>query len=210
MKFVIFVEGHTEKIALPNFFKRWLDPKLDQRVGIQVVRFDGWPELVKDSPDKAAMHLEKRDVIAVIALLDLYGPTIYPDHIETATARYEWAKKDIEEKVNTKIGNSGIFRQVFAVHETEAWLFSDPNIFPNNIQRAFPGKTSSPENINFNEPPSKLLERLYKTKMKRTYKKVTHGKELFGKLDPQIAYNKCPRLKELLDEMLRLAQNASL
>ena len=75
MKFVLFVEGHTEKKALASFLKRWLDPQLDRRVGIQVVRFEGWPELVKDSPDKARMHLRKSDVIAVIALLDLYGPT---------------------------------------------------------------------------------------------------------------------------------------
>ena len=26
MKFVLFVEGHTEKIGLPSFLKRWLDP----------------------------------------------------------------------------------------------------------------------------------------------------------------------------------------
>ena len=54
MKFVLFDEGYTEKKSLANFFKRWLDPKLDQRVGIQVVRFEGWQELVKDSPDKAS------------------------------------------------------------------------------------------------------------------------------------------------------------
>ncbi|MEN6436959.1 MAG: TOPRIM nucleotidyl transferase/hydrolase domain-containing protein, partial [Syntrophobacter sp.] len=39
MKFILLVEGHTEKIALPDFFKRWLDPRLKQRVGIQFVRF---------------------------------------------------------------------------------------------------------------------------------------------------------------------------
>ena len=38
MKFVLFVEGHTER-AIPEFLKRWLDPQLSQRAGIQTVRF---------------------------------------------------------------------------------------------------------------------------------------------------------------------------
>lgn len=43
MKIVLFVEGHTEKKSLPDFFKRWLDPQLPERIGIKVVRFEGWP-----------------------------------------------------------------------------------------------------------------------------------------------------------------------
>lgn len=45
MKFVLFVEGHTEQKAVPSFLKRWLDPRLRQPVGIRTVRFDGWGEL---------------------------------------------------------------------------------------------------------------------------------------------------------------------
>jgi hypothetical protein len=44
----------------------------------------------------------------------------------------------------------------------------------------------------------------------RTYKKTTHGSELFSQLDVELAYAKCPRLKELLDEMLNLAKSAGL
>lgn len=40
MKFVLFVEGHTEKQALANFLKRWLDPRLDSHIGFQVVRLE--------------------------------------------------------------------------------------------------------------------------------------------------------------------------
>jgi hypothetical protein len=28
MKFVLFVEGHTEKKAVPRFLKKWLDPQV--------------------------------------------------------------------------------------------------------------------------------------------------------------------------------------
>jgi hypothetical protein len=205
MKFVLFIEGHTEK-ALPEFLKRWLDPRLAKPVGIKTVRFDGWQELVKDSPKKAAMHLEgpdKDDIIAVIALIDLYGPTFYPDNMKTADERCNWAKNELEKKVGHPK-----FYQFFAVHETEAWLLSAPDLFPMEVKTALPAKAANPEKVNFDEPPAKLLERLYDLKTDRRYKKVTHGKELFSRLDPNVAYGKCPRLRELLEKMLELAEGA--
>ncbi len=47
MKFILFVEGYTEDKVLPQFLKKWLDPRLTQPVGIKTVRFEGWQELVK-------------------------------------------------------------------------------------------------------------------------------------------------------------------
>jgi hypothetical protein len=138
MNFVLFVEGHTEKKALPTFLKKWLDPQLAQPVGMKIVRFEGWQELVKDTPKKAMLHLtgpKKNDIIAVIALLDLYGPTFYPDDKKTAQERYAWSKENLEKKVNHPK-----FRQFFAVHETEAWLLSNPNLFPADVQKALPKK----------------------------------------------------------------------
>jgi hypothetical protein len=205
MKFILFVEGYTEDKALPQFLKKWLDPRLAKPVGIKTVRFEGWQELVKDTPLKANMHLkgpQKDDIIAVISLLDLYGPTFYPTHLTNSEERCAWAKKEIEDKVNhTK------FFQFFAVHEIEAWLLSEPEIFPFDVKRAFPDTIRQPEIVNFNEPPAKLLARLYPKCIRRSYKKVVNGKELFRRLDPNIAYGKCPNLKELLDKMLELAKS---
>ncbi len=206
MRFILFVEGYTEDEALPSFLKKWLDPRLNTPVGIKTVRFEGWPELVKDAPIKAALHLDgpkKEDLIAVISLLDLYGPTFYPSHLDEVEMRYAWAKDDIEGKVG-----SPKFFQFFAVHEVEAWLLSQPEIFPPIVARAFPGKIQHPETVNFDEPPARLLDRLYSMHLRQHYKKVVNGRELFSKLDPNIAYTKCPKLKELLDKMLELAQAA--
>ena len=205
MKFVLFVEGHTEKQAIPGFLKRWLDAKLRPHVGVKPVRFDGWRQLVKVAPGKAAMYLKDDDVIAVIALLDLYGPTFYPDDVKDASERYQWAKKHIEDKVRLEQ-----FHQFFAVHELEAWLLSDPRGFPREIAAILRKDGRKPEDVNFDEPPAKLLDQLYTKNTRRKYKKVTHGRDLFSKLDPNVAYEKCPQLKELLDALLRLAKDEGL
>jgi hypothetical protein len=205
MRFVLFVEGHTEDIALPAFLKRWLDPRLGQPVGIRTVRFDGWPTLLKNAPLKANMHLNgpaKDDIVAVISLLDLYGPTFYPSNLIASDARCTWATAHIEGLVNHPR-----FFQFFAVHEVEAWLLSDPKIFPTEVKKSLSTKANHPEAVNFDEPPAKLLERLYSTNTKRSYKKVVNGRELFGRLDPEVAYRQCPNLKKMLDKMLELAQS---
>jgi hypothetical protein len=205
MKFVLFVEGKTEQRAVPAFLKRWLDPRLIQPVGIKPVKFEGWAELVKDVPVKAKMYLTGPDVIAVVSLLDLYGPTIYPAHAATAADRIAWGKQRIEQVVG-----HAQFRHFFAVHEVEAWLLSDTSIFPAQVRNGLSGKVKQPETVNFDTPPAVLLDRLYTQASGRGYKKVAYGKDLFGKLDPETAYAKCPELKMLLDEMLALARQAGL
>jgi len=204
MKFILFVEGHTENVAIPSFLKRWLDPRLSRRVGIQAVRFEGWAELVRDSPIKANLYLSQEDVIAVVGLLDLYGPTIYPDNENTAEKRYAWAKQDLEKKVNHPK-----FFQFFAVHEIEAWLLSDPGIFPSSVRPSVAAISRAPETVDSTDRhPSKRLDDIYLRNTKKKYKKVTHGRYLFANLDPNVASEKCPYLRVLLGTMLRLAREA--
>ena len=201
MKFVLFVEGHTETIAVPSFLQRWLNHRLSKRVGIKPVRFQGWPEMINDMPKKAEMYLDRySDIIAVFGLMDLYGPTFYPQDKRTTEERLTWATQHIE-----NIIGSDRFRIFFAVHDIEAWLLSDPTIFPAEIRKAIP-LDMHPEAINFDEPPSKLLDKIYTQKLRRKYKKRVYGEALFKKLDPEIAYDKCPSLKIMLDEILRMAK----
>lgn len=98
MKIVLFLEGHTEKNALAPFLKRWLDPQLPEPVGLQTVCFEGCADLIKGSLKKAKLYLSEPDVIAVIALLDLYGLPVSDDWNSTKE-RYEREKNRLEDKV---------------------------------------------------------------------------------------------------------------
>lgn len=207
MKLVLFVEGHTEKRVLGSFFKRWLDPQLSRPVGIKIVRFEGWNEYYREIATKVSLNLSGRageDVIAGIGLLDLYGPTFYPGNARTVEERYDWARRHLEQRV----GHSR-FRQHFAVHETEAWLLPHPDL-PREVRSALPGRCAHPERVNFDEPPAKLLSRLYWEKLGRTYRKVIDGSNLFQTLAPEQASAKCPYLKRMLDDLLDLAREAGL
>ena len=207
MKLVLFVEGHTEKKALPGFLRRWLDPQVPQRVGVKVVRFEGWADYVKEIPKKVALNLSGRagaDVIAGIGLLDLYGPTFYPNGVQSAPDRYAWAKRTIEKSVGHPK-----FHQYLAVHDTEAWLLAEPDNLPPAVRSALPGGCALPETVDFDEPPAYLLDRLYREGVGRPYRKVTDGADLFALLSPEVARTKCSYLRILLDEILDFARTSS-
>jgi hypothetical protein len=210
MKFILFVEGYTEAEdkRLGAYLKRWLDPQLRERVGIAAIRFDGWADFLKDVPTRARLHFESPnsgEIIGIIGLLDLYGPTIYPAQLLTSAQRFEWLKAHIEKRVGHVK-----YRQFFAVPDIEAWLLSQPELFPRAVQEAFPRSVERPESISLNEPAAYLLQRLYKKHVHRTYKKRVDGPNLFDKADPNEGYKKCPYLKSLLDEMLKMAKQAGL
>lgn len=198
MKLVLFVEGHTEKKVLGPFLKRWLDARLPRPVRLVVVRFEGWQDFYKGIEGKVRLHLTDPEVSGTVGLLDLYGPTFYPEHLGSSAERGAWAKHHIEARVDQPR-----FRQHFAVHETEAWLLSQPTLLPSGVARGLPGRAAlQPESVNSDQPPAKLLDRLYRVHEKRGYQKVIDGANLFTRLDPDMACSKCPSLKLLLEDLL--------
>lgn len=208
MRFILFVEGPTEQRAVPSFLKRWLDPKLNSRVGIACVVFQGCGQMLREIRKKAHMHLDgpKRDeTIGVIGLLDLYGPEFYPAHLISADERRKWAVEKLEKEVD----RAACFRMFFAVHEVEAWLLSDPALFQPEVRKVIE-QVAKPEEKDFVEHPKAFLRTLYRQRLHREYKVLVDGVGLFAKLEPDVAYEKCPELKRMLDEMLRMAQHAGL
>lgn len=207
MRFVVLVEGHMERMALPKFLKKWLDLRIAPAVGVGVRNLGGKDHFRKECAKVARDLLgapNGKDIVGVVGLLDLYdGPTCstwYPRRLKAADERRAWAIHEMEREV----GNPR-FKQFFAVHETEAWLLSDPSLFPEPMRTAVAKKGRKPEAVNFREPPSAMLDALYRDHRRRGYGKTTDGPDLLGRLDPDLAYCKCPALREMLDAMLQMA-----
>jgi Domain of unknown function (DUF4276) len=210
VKFILLVEGHTERQAVARFLKDWLDPKLARPVRVEPVLHRGSGKLTSDMVRNAQKFLDAprsgAEVIGAIGLMDLYGaPLSFFGQLGTVAEKYDAGKRYFEELVDRSR-----FRMHFAVHETEAWFFSEPLKLPRRIQPALPKRPRLPETIDFDEPPAKLLARLYGKYLGRKYNKPVDGANLLRKLDPNVAAEKCPYLKRLLDEMLALARDADL
>jgi len=205
MVLILFVEGDTEDKVLAKFLTRWLDKKLPGKLTIRTVNFKGYANLYKDAALKAAMHLKgprSNELVAVIGLLDLYGPTFFPEELKSAEEKYHWGKQHLENKVGLPQ-----FKMHFAVHEFEAWLLSDPEIFTDAVAASLEKAAKAPEEVNSGQPPAKYLNKLYLKKINRTYKKVTEGTRLFAKLDPEIVRAKCPYFKLFTDDIYSLTMD---
>jgi hypothetical protein len=145
-------------------------------------------------------------VIAGIGLLDLYGldsALNFPAGIVSAQQRWDWGKQVLE----AWVGHPN-FRQYFAVHEIEAWLLADKDIFPTKVRRDLTTGSNAPEQVNFDNPPAQLVSRAYRDRLGRRYQKAVDGPSLFASLEPDRACKKCPYLRSMLEEMLALANQA--
>lgn len=210
MKFIIIVEGRTEKLAIQDFLRRWLDNKLVEKVGVKQRLLSGG-KVEQQLKKQASAHLDKdneKEILGVIGLLDLYGMSKdfnLEGKIKGPDKLFKERKKTIEKQVN-----HDHFKMFFAVHEFEAWLLSDPGIFQHDYRSEINKYSKSPETVNFTNHPAKLLQDIYRRKAKGHYKKTTDGPDLFGRLDPHLVYDKCPYFKMMLDEMVKLALDAKL
>jgi len=209
MRFLLFVEGHTEKQGVGAFIRRWLGDRLPSKVGVSVVNLRGNRRFAEDIRREVHHHLSGGDaaeIIAAIGLLDLYQAADWPKRQRSVRERYEWAAELYEKRVAHEK-----FRMFFAVHETEAWLLSDAGIFPREVARRLkPHWVAAPEKVDFSHPPASRLHSCYRFALRRQYRKATDGPNLLARLDPATAYEKCPYLKRMLDEMLAMAGETGL
>lgn len=208
MHFVIIVEGKTEKLAIPDFIRKWLDKGLCEKVGIKQRLFIG-RKLESGYSRQAGKIIEtdnKNEIIGVIGLRDLYGMGY---DLEGKSKGKERLIRDLSTRIESPV-NEKRFKMFFAVHELEAWLFSDSEIFPTDIKSEITRISQPPENIDFDKPPSRRLKDIYNRKTKGQYGKTTTGRDLFSKLDPNDAYDRCPYFKLMLDTMEKMANDAGI
>lgn len=207
MKFFLFVEGQTERGSLGEFIKRWLDPRLPHPIKISVVTLRGAGNYFTNIRNQVEFYLQthaKEQIIAGIGLVDLWGTNFPADLVhKPAKEKAAWAKRELEKRVSHPK-----FRQYFAVHETEAWLLAHQEILPRAVRESLPSQCSQPETVNMNQPPSKLLDRLYQLRLNRPYKKVADGRKLFLDCDPNVVAAKCPHFSQMLMDLEQLARDA--
>jgi hypothetical protein len=170
-------------------------------VGIIPVKFQGVSNYLDDLAQKVSLYLDNNRANFVFGLVDLYG--IPPDRIDLSP----WTT--VQEKVKAAraymralvpLQHQDRFRQHFAVHEVEAWLLAYPEQWPKKVRRQLTKRP--PEQVNFNQPPAKLLKRI----LGGHFKKTTTAMNLFPRVDPQIAIDRCPYLRLLMEDLLRVAR----
>ena len=202
MRFILIVEGDTEKRSIEGLIRKHLAEKTRKNIGVTAININGYGNFFRDLPQKVKKYLtgpDKEEIIAIAGLMDLY---------KTPYARE--VNRSIRERIlqGTQLFEDSVkqdrFRMFFAVHEYEAWLLSDVEKFDPAIKGRIASHARNPEEVNTDEPPSKYLKRIYSEYLHREYKKTVDGKVLMGRVDPQKVYEKCPNYRVMIDFFVSL------
>ncbi len=209
MKFLMIVEGETEKRGVPDLLARSLANRgLPQRIGIDAINLKGGgTDLFHKVAEKGKSYVRGgprfgERTTGVFGLLDLYNPSfdkIWPKWAVSRDDRIAWAVEQVENQVS-----SPMFRMFFAVHEVEPWILSQPDILP--FKEKLSGqelkRIAQPETVNFTNPPAGWLKERRRRNLGKEYKKTTDGPRLMQKLDPTVIQDKCPQFGKIVDFMV--------
>lgn len=202
MRFILIVEGDTEKRSIEGLLRKQLTEKTGQNVGISAINIKGYGNFSCDLPQRVKKYLtgpDKNEIFAVAGLMDLYKTPYARDVNRPIRERILQGTQLFEDSVK-----QDRFRMFFAVHEYEAWLLSDSEKFDPAIRSRIASHARYPEDVNTDEPPSKFLKRIYSEYLHREYKKTVDGKVLMGRIDPQKVYEKCPNYRAMIDFFISL------
>lgn len=198
MRVILLVEGETERKALPALVRRALSSHGAGNVGVDAVWHSGSGDVITKLATQVQRILNSPrsgEVAAIVCLLDAKG---LPERFRAGSVAESCAV--VRQHVAGSIADSRV-RAHFAVHDVEAWILGDPTVLPSVVRDALPAGARTPERVNGEEPPAKLLGRLYRAKLRRDYRKIIDGSTLLQKADPAQVEATCPHFKALIDDL---------
>ena len=197
-RIVVLCEGGTEELAVRHFVRgQW---EVDGLASVSLSRRNlcGHPEKVGPL---AREYFDKPDVLAVFALVDLYGMNLvtHPpdDELDAKVRRVKgWLRNQIHDH-----GRARDFFPHVSVHEVEAWILAEGMALSRRLRDSGIRPDPQAESKNFQNPPSDRLNDLFRRIKSRRYEKIVDGTPLFKAMQFQPVYESCRYFREFYDDL---------
>ena len=201
MRIKILCEGRTEE-GLRKLLAKAVDI---QGCGIKIKPYEGIATLLRKLDDQIKAELLS-DAQVVFCLVDYYH---YPLPSEKEHLPFPQRLKAIKSNMLEQIDASrrSVVHCHVVVYEVEAWILADEQVLVQRLKTKSLSFWNQPETVNDMKPPAKVLEELFRTRLKRRYDKYKDGVDLLGKIDWQKVYAKCPTFQQLVDDLRTHCQN---
>ncbi len=195
-RITIILEGKTEKVFIPHL-RKFLGTRLSGPMPrIDILPYHG--RIPTGDKLKRVVDLllndGERSADAVIALTDVYTGT--REFVDAA---------DAKAKMRGWVGSNKRFYPHAAQYDFEAWLLP---YWPEIQRRAGSNRSvpsRNPESINHDNPPSSVLQMVYRTGNKgKSYVKTRDAKGILENQDLLVSAQACPELKSFLNTILSL------
>ncbi|VXD19332.1 conserved hypothetical protein [Planktothrix serta PCC 8927] len=209
MKVIVYVEGKSDKLAMESLLKDLIDNQEIQGIKIEFFAAKGSDnqrggnakkELLEVIPKKAISILQN-DCQAIVVVI----PDLYPKNIGFPHTTYDELKEGIinqfEQELTKKAIEDHRLKQRFKVfcykHDLEALVLASENQLRNRLglkkeQNFLISWTIPVEEQNHDQPPSRIVERLFKA-YNKTYQKTVDSALILGQANYQDIAERCPQ-----------------
>lgn len=221
MKVIVYVEGPSDKSALPQLLTPVIETGRGNRIGIVFVDQGGKTALLDDVGRKAANHLDEHREDWVFALPDLYPMRVY-DGTRNAHRSFEQLRAVLIGRFNAEADRIALpanLRQRFRVHclkhDLEALLLAAPEVLRERLKTSdgLKGQWRLPvEDQDDQRPPKRVVEDLFKKYRKKpNYVDTLDAPWILQRASLEAVAVACPqRLRPLVEELRTVAQGAVL
>jgi hypothetical protein len=221
VKIWVYVEGESDRLALEALWKatRWLDRLRAAGHGIKVVSLEGKSQFFERLGYRAAEKLTNNNVDRVVGLPDLYPNAEYDgtryrhadlaelQRVQTSLVR-EWLDKTFSIRGADARSTLARFHPSALKHDLEMLLLAAQEQLRVALRTTDSlGHWRKPvEDQNQQRPPKRIVEELFRTKLRRGYRATRHAPSVLRQVADMrtILYYtnraaNCPVFREMLD-----------
>lgn len=220
MKVLVYVEGPGDRASLERLFRSTLDQGRKSRVGISFLPRGGKDWILQQLGRTAAGHLKDHPEDYIFALPDLYPMAKY-DRTEEAHRSFEQLKELLLgrfQKEADRLGLPDAVRSHYRVHclkhDLEVLLLGAPEVLCQRLktdENIAKNWRKPPETQNDNEPPKRVVERLFLKYRKQRYIETTDAPWILERVSAQDLCASCHQnFKPLFTELDKLSRGEPL
>jgi hypothetical protein len=199
----VLCEGRREELAVKHFIARQWKADGFGAVGLGHRNLKG--NLNKVGPF-ARNSLDRRDVLAVFTLVDLYkmNRVIQPSDDEL-DAKVDRVRSWLRDQVQRHQRAQDFFPHV-SVHEVEAWILAEGAALSQRLQDPSIRPDPQAELQDFQRPPKKRIGELFWRNKKTAYREIVDGQPLFSKMSFHPVYDSCQYFRKFYDGLKAVAR----
>ena len=213
MNVLVYVEGPSDKFALPALLKTIVEAGAQKKVGIQFISTGGKDLLLHNVARKAADHLSENPADWVFALPDLYPMEHY-----RGTSNQHQSLTDLRnvlygnfkgcaDKLKLSVKARAQFKVHCLKHDLEAILLAAVAPLQRRLKTTDPlsGVWKVPvEDQNDSKPPKRIVEALFSRYLKREYQETVDAPWILERSSLDEVLKACPQCLGPFVQELRL------
>ena len=216
MKVWVYVEGKSDSKALSALWRNWAEVLRESGWGIRTIPLDNKSRFFSKIGSRAVEKLMNNEDDLVVGLPDLHPNQIYENTEyqhrnlqELINLQRRLVERSLQSRTRTVDIQSCLnrFYPCALKYDLEVLLLTVPNQLKSLLRmRTRPqGWRLPPENQNHQNPPKKIIERLFRTHLNRRYRETTDCYSILNRVDlSDVLFDvrgveQCPCFKAMVD-----------